>query len=96
MRPGEKLYEELLIGGNVLGTDHPKIMRAVEVMLPLSTLESRLHAIDAAIKVADVELLRSLLVECVEGYAPNESVADHVWRENLKRQSVTKRHTLHH
>jgi FlaA1/EpsC-like NDP-sugar epimerase len=96
LRPGEKLYEELLIGGNVLGTEHPKIMRAVEVMLPISILESRLHAIDAAIKAADVELLRSLLVECVEGYQPNESVADHVWRENLENQLVTKRHTLHH
>jgi FlaA1/EpsC-like NDP-sugar epimerase len=96
LRPGEKLHEELLIGSDVLGTEHPKIMRAVERMLPLQILESRLHAIDAAIRACDVELLRSLLVECVDGYQPNESVADHVWRENLARQLVTKRPTLHH
>jgi FlaA1/EpsC-like NDP-sugar epimerase len=86
LRPGEKLHEELLIGNNVLGTEHPKIMRAVEGMLPLPILEGRLREIDAAIKAADVELLRSLLVDCVEGYQPNEDIADHIWRETAAKR----------
>ena len=48
LRPGEKLYEELLIGENVEGTSHPLILRAYEHELPWATLAERLSQLDKA------------------------------------------------
>lgn len=76
LRPGEKLYEELLIGTNVTGTDHPRIMRAMETSLSLEGLESLLDRILVTAKHYDVAGLKQLLKEHVDGYVPDLSVMD--------------------
>jgi FlaA1/EpsC-like NDP-sugar epimerase len=81
LRPGEKLYEELLIGDDVTGTEHPKIMRAMEEMLPMIDLMKRLEVLRVAMEKGDQPAVRSILLECVKGYKPGDEFEDHVWVE---------------
>lgn len=80
LRPGEKLYEELLIGSNARGTEHPRIMRAMEAMFPWAELEKILARIDDACHTFDCEAVRALLLETVDGYMPSEELHDSLWR----------------
>lgn len=84
LRPAEKLYEELLIGDNVTGTDHPNIMRAEEVSLPWPQVNELLDDFMNASRQFDCGKIRSLLLEAVHGYSPADGVQDLVW----KRQAV--------
>ena len=76
LRPGEKLYEELLIGENDMPTRHPLIMSANEDCLSWEALSSYLVQFEQAIELNDVEKSRQLLVESVNGYSPQCDVAD--------------------
>ena len=78
LRPGEKLYEELLIGDNPLPTQHPRIMKAHEDFVPWSELSPRLDALIAALNVNDVPLICTLLKQLVPGYQPDGKVVDWV------------------
>jgi len=71
LRPGEKLYEELLIGENVEGTGHPKIMRAAEDYLTSSELSAVLAQLKQAVKKGADEQVVNLLSEHVKGYQPS-------------------------
>ena len=82
LRPGEKRYEELLIGDNPMPTAHPRIRKAREAYLPWSELQPQLRALRIATGNNDVEALRSLLVQLVEGYRPDPNVVDWVYLEN--------------
>ena len=79
LRPGEKLYEELLIGDNSLPTKHPRIMKAHEVFIPLAELSPRLQTLSQALNANDVPLIRTLLKELVPGYQPDAEVVDWVY-----------------
>ncbi|MBN8949682.1 MULTISPECIES: nucleoside-diphosphate sugar epimerase/dehydratase [unclassified Rhizobium] len=81
LRPGEKLYEELLIGDNPQPTSHPRIMQAKEDFLPWTELSKRLAALEAALDENDIPLARILLQKLVSGYAPSSEVVDLVYRE---------------
>lgn len=70
LRPGEKLYEELLIGDNVERTEHPRIMRAMEKMLPAEVLFTKLDEVKLACQAGDVEFVKSSLLELVQEYQP--------------------------
>jgi len=70
LRPGEKLYEELLIGENVEGTSHPLIMRAYEHEVPWAVLTERLASLDEACQAFDYEEVLALLGVLVQEYAP--------------------------
>lgn len=70
LRPGEKLFEELLIGENVEGTAHPLIMRAYEHELPWESLSERLAELDTACRTFDYEKTLQLLGALVREYAP--------------------------
>jgi FlaA1/EpsC-like NDP-sugar epimerase len=70
LRPGEKLFEELLIGENVEGTTHPLIMRAHEHELPWTVLAERLAVMDDACRRFDYEQALALLVSLVKEYSP--------------------------
>lgn len=76
LRPGEKLYEELLIGDDVSQTSHPRILRANEKMLPLERLEALLHDLSLAVAKGDSVKTRELLKEAVEEFTPLCSVQD--------------------
>jgi FlaA1/EpsC-like NDP-sugar epimerase len=70
LRPGEKLYEELLIGDNPIPTQHELIMKAQEEFLPLDVLEKNLNYIDATLESIDAEEAKALLKKLVPGYSP--------------------------
>jgi FlaA1/EpsC-like NDP-sugar epimerase len=84
LRPGEKLYEELLIGDNPLPTTHPRIMKAHEEFLPWDELESKLNILNIALDSNNIPVIRTLLKELVPGYKPEGDVVDWVWLENEK------------
>jgi FlaA1/EpsC-like NDP-sugar epimerase len=79
LRPGEKLYEELLIGENPKPTQHPRIMKAHEELLPWPELQKKMDVLHFAMRVNDVPLIRSLLKDIVIGYQPAGDVVDWVW-----------------
>ncbi|MCS4534054.1 nucleoside-diphosphate sugar epimerase/dehydratase [Neisseria montereyensis] len=79
LRPGEKLYEELLIGEEVQKTTHPRIMTASEVMLPWPELEKILRHMDSACREMNQMMLRQLLLEAPTGFAPKDDICDLVW-----------------
>jgi len=78
LRPGEKLYEELLIGDNPKPTQHPRIMKAHEQFLSWIDLEQKLNALSIAMSVNDVPVIRGMLQELVSGYQPSGEVVDGV------------------
>ena len=81
LRPGEKLYEELLIGSNVEGTQHPLIMRAQETELLWNDLQVILARLENACERFDYEEIRTLLMQTVAEYAPQCEIEDLLWRE---------------
>ena len=68
LRPGEKLYEELLIGGSPTATEHPRILKANEAALDWATLQTHLAVLQQAVSDADVAGIKAVLVRCVQGY----------------------------
>lgn len=74
LRPGEKLYEELLIGNNPVGTSHPLIMRAEEELFQWNEMQEFLSQLDAAISKFDSESIINLLKKVVSGYKPSLNV----------------------
>lgn len=82
LRPGEKLYEELLIGDNVKQTAHERIMTAHEVHLPLREYELLLNDLDFACHSMDHENIRTLLLNAPTGFNPTDGIGDLVWSHN--------------
>jgi len=70
LRPGEKLFEELLIGDNPLPTDHPRILRAREEYLPWHELQHQLNALKDAVNDGNRTAITALLQQLVPGYHP--------------------------
>lgn len=88
LRPGEKLYEELLIGDNVTGTAHPKIMRAEEAILDDQQFSAFLAAINKAIDECDTDMIRRLLVDTVSGFKPMSDNVD--WLNSVNQLKLIK------
>jgi FlaA1/EpsC-like NDP-sugar epimerase len=85
LRPGEKLYEELLIGDNPKATSHPRIMKAHEDFLAWGDLEQRLLALQAGLEANDVGVVRLMLKELVSGYEPSGDIVDWVHLAQLAK-----------
>ncbi|MWK56182.1 NAD-dependent epimerase/dehydratase family protein [Pseudomonas otitidis] len=81
LRPGEKLYEELLIGENVSTTDHPMIMRANEEHLPWEDLKTVIERLLDAVERDDYRVVRQILRETVNGYSPQEAIVDWIHQQ---------------
>lgn len=79
LRPAEKLFEELLIGNNVSGTEHPMIMRATEHHLPWPMVAQMLDELLQAIDRFDCQRAREILMQSVVEYRPGGEVQDLVW-----------------
>lgn len=76
LRPGEKLYEELLIGDNVSETQHQRIMRAQEKVIPWEELTVILSELEQANEKGDYHAVRRLLVDYVDGFQPQCDIED--------------------
>jgi FlaA1/EpsC-like NDP-sugar epimerase len=83
LRPGEKLYEELLIGDDPRSTSHPRIMKANERYLPWLDLEMHLNALNQALVANDVEQMLVLMQELVAGYQRESTIVDWVHLHEL-------------
>ena len=91
LRPAEKLYEELLIGSNVLGTEHPMIMRALEHSLPWDKVQELLHDLLIVMGQFDVAAACGLLQSAVSEYRPAGDIVDKVWcRRTFERRQASK------
>ena len=78
LRPGEKLFEELLIGNDPQPTLHPRIMKASEEKMSWADLQDSLNAMQVALDVNDVGVLRRMLEQLVSGYHPSGEIVDWV------------------
>jgi FlaA1/EpsC-like NDP-sugar epimerase len=85
LRPGEKLFEELLIGENVEGTLHPLIMRAYEHELPWEQLVEPLAMMDKASRAFDYEFVLKLLSSIVEEYTPARHGDSELWWRTMAK-----------
>jgi len=88
LRPGEKLYEELLIGNNPQPTSHTRIMRAQEDFIAWPSLQEKLAEMNAAVKSNDVDAIRRILQTLVSGYIPSASIVDWIHLESASEQEV--------
>lgn len=88
LRPGEKLYEELLIGDNVTGTDHPLIMRAQEAEIAWPALEQMLKTLEQACDTGDQDAIRNQLRHIVPEFTPSSEIDDHLWKKSLEITST--------
>lgn len=79
LRPGEKLFEELLVGSDAHPTEHPRIMTATEVSMEWPALDALLQRLAAACDAHDLPTLRDLLREAPTGYEPAEAIGDLRW-----------------
>jgi FlaA1/EpsC-like NDP-sugar epimerase len=76
LRPGEKLYEELLLGDNTAATEHPRIRRSREPHLPVEALDRELVLLEAAMASGDSDAMDAILLRTVEGYQPESGSGD--------------------
>ena len=81
LRPGEKLYEELLIGDNVVATQHPMIMSANEDYLSWDVLKVKLAELLTAVDQDDYTRVRQLLRDTVSGYTPDGEIVDWIYQQ---------------
>ncbi|MDD1984039.1 polysaccharide biosynthesis protein [Pseudomonas asiatica] len=81
LRPGEKLYEELLIGDNVSPTEHPMIMVANEDYIAWDLFRERLAALLSAVAEDDFSCMRQILRELVSGYVPDGEIVDWIYQQ---------------
>ena len=80
LRPGEKLYEELLFGENSSKTDNPLIMRAEETMLDWNSLKPILDQLQEVATNSEQERIRELLIEIVPEFKPQCEIADFLYK----------------
>ncbi|AMN46439.1 hypothetical protein ACG33_04835 [Steroidobacter denitrificans] len=83
LRPAEKLYEELLIGNNVTGTEHAMIMRAMEHCLPWPEVQRVLDEMSVALSRFDCDRAREVLMQTVAEYRPAGAMQDLVWSRKV-------------
>ena len=94
LRPGEKLFEELLVGENVVGTNHPKIMSASEEQLPWDDMQRALILLSELCDQMDCDGIVQLLLKLPTGYNPQHAVCDLLWDEDKDKNNVVRFKTL--
>ena len=79
LRPGEKLYEELLIGNDPHPTNHPRIMAAKEIRQPLDRVLAALDLLAIACDANDIDRIRKVFVDMHTAYQPSDAIVDQFW-----------------
>jgi len=85
LRPGEKLYEELLIGDNAMPTDHPRVMKANEACPPWAELVKQIDELGMLLERNDVPAVKRKLQQLLGGYRPHAEVVDWVYLERERQ-----------
>jgi len=86
LRPGEKLYEELLLGHNVQKTQHPKIQKAQDPFISFTQLETDLNILKTLLDKNKAEDVKKLLSKIVTTYKSNTKIVDHIYLEQRKQE----------
>ena len=89
LRPGEKLYEELLIGNNPQKTIHPKIQKTSDPFIPFDQLEKELDNLNRLLNENKVKEIK-IILEKLKLYKSNSKIADHIYLENLLNEKYDK------
>jgi len=82
LRPGEKLYEELLVSNNPLATKHPKIFRSKDPFLKWKYLKPKLDYLNKVINQNNYKAIRKSLKDIVNEYYPKDNIVDYVFLKN--------------
>ena len=85
LRPGEKLYEELLIENNSISTDHPKIFKAQDNFIPWPELSGQIKKLEDLVAKNDQRKIIEVLKKLVKGYQPSKNIVDYIFNEKLKK-----------
>ena len=83
LRPGEKLFEELLIGDNPQKTIHPKILRASDPFISFDELNKELNKLSISIEENDIINVKKILSNLIKSYNSNSSLVDHIYKEQM-------------
>ena len=94
LRPGEKLYEELLLGDNPQKTNHDKIQKAQDPFIPFEQLKIDLDNLSFLIQDNKVEDVKTMLHRLIPSYQSNSKIVDHIHAEQLKLKNDTKRSSI--
>ena len=84
LRPGEKLYEELLIGDNPVKTNHFKIKKINDPFIPFNKLELKLKKLEKLIEKNKAQEVKNLLHKIIKSYKSNSKIVDHIHTEKIK------------
>jgi FlaA1/EpsC-like NDP-sugar epimerase len=84
LRPGEKLYEEVLLGDNPQKTKHPKIQKAQDPFIPFNQLEVDLNILKILLDHNKVSEVKEILGKIVKAYKSNSAIVDHIYLEQSK------------
>ena len=87
LRPGEKLYEELLIENNALPTIHPKIFKAQDDFIEWSKLEIEINKLEQLTLKNDIDKIIILLKTLVNGFKPSDKIVDYIFNEKFKNNN---------
>ncbi|WP_116472443.1 nucleoside-diphosphate sugar epimerase/dehydratase [Zobellella maritima] len=92
LRPGEKLYEELLIGGDNKPTQHPRIRTSNEAYLPWDQVAKLLAELHTACDLYDLFRIRDLLIKAPTEFHPQDGICDLIWMENNETKDIINPH----
>ena len=87
LRPGEKLFEELLIENNSVPTNHPKIFKAQDKFISWDQLELEIKNLEKSISSNDLKEIINILKKLVNGYEPSDNIVDYVFNQKLKNNN---------
>ena len=90
LRPGEKLYEELLIGDNPQNTFHEKIQKAQDPFIPFNQLKIDLDDLSTLLEENRIADVKDMLTKLVPSYKSNSKIVDHVYEEQLNFKNDLK------
>ena len=90
LRPGEKLYEELLIGNNPQETNHKKIKKAQDPHIPFNQLKVDLDILSSLLNENKVVEVKNMLEKLVSSYKSNAEIIDHLYEEQISLQNMNK------
>ncbi len=83
LRPGEKLYEELLLGDDPKPTLHPKIQKAQDPFIPWGELQKDINILRTVVDQNDIDVILCIMKQLVVGYKPNADIVDWVYVEQI-------------
>ena len=89
LRPGEKLYEELLIGDNPMPTQHSRIMKAQETYLPWDQLQVELNILEESLSSADAPAIYNQFKNLITGFVPESSIVDLIYQKITYKQDAS-------